>query len=110
MGIQTLEDSMAATRIGGIVCMTRMLARKWVFEDFSPMDMIPSGVKLTAAGGNALFARSDAPEIMTGNCRAVAEGRYRHDLHKQFAFEDIQEAHRYMESDQATGKLVVMVD
>ncbi len=110
VGIVTLEDSLLATRTGGIVCMTGMLARKWVYEEFSPMEILPPGVKLTAAGGNALFARSNASRVMTEICGAVAEGRYRHGLHKQFAFEDIAEAHRYMESDQAIGKLVVVVD
>jgi NADPH:quinone reductase-like Zn-dependent oxidoreductase len=40
----------------------------------------------------------------------VADGRYRPNLHRTFGFEEIVEAHRFMEGNHATGKLVVVVD
>ena len=40
----------------------------------------------------------------------VAAGRYQLSLDKVFPFEHIVEAHRYMEENRATGKLVVLVD
>jgi NADPH:quinone reductase-like Zn-dependent oxidoreductase len=40
----------------------------------------------------------------------VADGRYRPNLHRTFRFEEIVEAHRFMEGNHATGKLVVVVD
>jgi len=40
----------------------------------------------------------------------VAEGRYRVSIGKVFHFNDIVEAHRYMEENRAKGKLVVVVD
>ena len=40
----------------------------------------------------------------------VAAGHYRLSLDKVFPFEHIVEAHRYMEENRATGKLVVLVE
>jgi NADPH:quinone reductase-like Zn-dependent oxidoreductase len=37
----------------------------------------------------------------------VEAGIYRPNLDRVFALEDIVAAHRYMENDQATGKIVV---
>ena len=42
--------------------------------------------------------------------RGVESGRYHANLDRVFALDDIQEAHRYMEGNQATGKLVVALD
>jgi NADPH:quinone reductase-like Zn-dependent oxidoreductase len=40
----------------------------------------------------------------------VAAGRYRVSLDRVFHFDQIVEAHRYMEENRAKGKLVVLVD
>ena len=39
----------------------------------------------------------------------VEEGRYRAKPSRVFRFEDIQEAHRVMESNEAKGKIVVVL-
>jgi NADPH:quinone reductase-like Zn-dependent oxidoreductase len=38
----------------------------------------------------------------------VQSGRYRANLDRTFAFREIADAHRYMEANRATGKLVVL--
>lgn len=40
----------------------------------------------------------------------VAAGRNQVNVDRVFHFDEIVEAHRYMESNQATGKLVVLVN
>ena len=40
----------------------------------------------------------------------VAAGRYRVSVDRVFHFNEIVEAHRYMEENRAKGKLVVVVD
>ena len=46
---------------------------------------------------------------MQGIVEGVEQGRYRVNLDKAYSFDQIVEAHRYMEESRATGKLVVTV-
>ena len=107
VGTTTLLDSLQATKRGGVVCMTGILGGAWTLPNFTPMGDIPTGVKLTSYSGEA----SDiTPESLQAFVDDVAAGRQTLDLGKTFRLEDIAEAHRYMERDQASGKLVVVVD
>ena len=47
VGTTTLLDSLRCAKQRGIVCMTGMVGNKWSFDDFSPMDVIPTSVCLT---------------------------------------------------------------
>ena len=109
VGTQTLLDSLQAVRPGGIVCHTGILGNAWVLERFEPLEAIPSTVRLTTYhSGTTSAGRSTAAlqHIVDG----VAAGRYRPNLHRTFRFDEIVEAHRVMEANRATGKLVVLVD
>jgi NADPH2:quinone reductase len=109
VGAVTLLDSLRAARAGGIVCNTGILGNAWVMDRFEPLEDIPSSVKLTTYGSSTTSAaRSTAAlqEIVDG----VAAGRYRANLHRRFRFEEIVAAHRFMEENRASGKLVVLVD
>jgi NADPH:quinone reductase-like Zn-dependent oxidoreductase len=109
VGTQTLLDSLQAVRPGGIVCNTGILGNAWVLERFEPLDAIPSTVRLTTYhSGTTSAERSTA--ALQAIVDGVAEGRYRPNLHRTFRFEEIVEAHRFMEDNLATGKLVVIVD
>lgn len=109
VGTQTLLDSLQAVRPGGIVCNTGILGHAWVLERFEPLEAIPSTVRLTTYHSGTTSAERST-EALQAIADGVAEGRYRPNLHRTFRFEEIVEAHRYMEGNQATGKLVVMVD
>jgi NADPH:quinone reductase-like Zn-dependent oxidoreductase len=88
--------------------MTGMLGNAWSLANFEPM-MIPSSVKLTTYQSETLdmsTAVSALQEYVTG----VEHGTSTVRLDRVFKFDDIVEAHRYMESNAATGKLVVLVD
>jgi NADPH:quinone reductase-like Zn-dependent oxidoreductase len=70
-----------------------------------------SGVHFSFFGsfvfGNPGFPLSDVPLQTIAD--HVAAGRYKAKPARVFRFEDIQEAHRVMESHQAGGKMVVLV-
>src|ERR1700751_3726745 len=51
IGTTTLGDSLRCAKQRGIVCMTGMVGNKWSFDDFSPMEGIPTSVCLTTYDG-----------------------------------------------------------
>ncbi len=109
IGAATLLDSLRSVGPGGIVCNTGILGNAWILDRFEPLEDIPSGVKLTTYGSSTTSAsRSTAAlqKVVDG----VAAGRYRANLDRRFAFDEIVDAHRYMEENRASGKLVVLVD
>ena len=109
IGPVTLLDSLRAVRRRGIVCHTGLLGNVWIMERFEPLEDIPSTVKLTTYGSSTTSAeRSTAAlqEIVDG----VAAGRYRANIEKRFRFDEIVAAHRFMEENRGSGKLVVVVD
>ena len=68
-------------------------------------DYIPSGVRLTAYGGDA----ADLPtDVLQAYLDAVAAGRLTVPIHRTYTLDEIAEAHADMEHGRATGKLVVV--
>ncbi len=109
IGTVTLLDSLQAVAPKGIVCFTGILGNAWVMHEFEPRAAIPSTVKLTTYQTETVTAANSAQalqQIVDG----VAAGRYRVNIDKVFHFNEIVEAHRYMEENRAKGKLVVVVD
>ncbi|WP_433578222.1 zinc-binding alcohol dehydrogenase family protein [Nocardia brasiliensis] len=104
VGTPTLPDTLRATKVHGVVCFTGMLSNEWIVENFYPIGYLPQGVRLTAYGGDA----SDLPaDILQGFLDAVAAGRSTVPVDRVFSLDQIREAHDYLESGAATGKLVV---
>jgi NADPH:quinone reductase len=62
VGVNTLKDTLRAVRSGGTVCFTGMLSDQWTIAEFSPMDWLPNGVRLTALlrRGNRSHGRGPA--------------------------------------------------
>jgi NADPH:quinone reductase len=82
-----------------------MLSNQWTVADFYPIEYLPSGVRLTAYGGEA----ADLPaRVLQGFLDAVAAGRLTVPIHRTYALEEIGQAHADMEHGRATGKLVVL--
>jgi NADPH:quinone reductase-like Zn-dependent oxidoreductase len=109
IGTGTLLDSLQATAPHGIVCFTGMLGNAWVLHDFEPMAAIPATVKLTQYSTESVTAVTSS-EALQQLVDGVAAGRYQLSLDKVFSFDQIVEAHRYMEENRATGKLIVLTD
>lgn len=104
VGTPTLPDTLRATRIHGVVCFTGMLSNQWIVDQFYPIDYLPRGVRLTAYGGDA---NDLSPKVLQDFLDAVAAGKAIVPVHRIFGLDQIAEAHAYMESGKATGKLVV---
>jgi NADPH:quinone reductase-like Zn-dependent oxidoreductase len=105
IGTTTLEDSLRCARKGGIACMTGIVGNKWSFDNFAPMDAIPTAVCLTVyAGESDDFMRTPLSEL----AEQVASGKLRVQVGKTFHLDEIVAAHRVMEQNQAGGKIVVL--
>src|SRR3954453_16488596 len=101
----TLPDTLRATAVHGVVCYTGMLSNQWTVADFYPIDYIPSGVRLTAYGGDAADL---PPDVLQAYLDAVAAGRLSVPIDRTYALDEMAQAHADMEAGRATGKLVVL--
>ena len=107
VGTTTLEDSMRCVRPGGTACMTGIVGNRWSFEEFSPMEAIPTAVCLTSyAGESADFMRLPLADLV----EQVAAGTLPVQVGKTFTLDQIVEAHRCLEENRAGGKIVVLTD
>ena len=106
IGIKTLKDSLKCIKPKGIVCMTGILGGEWTLKEFTPMGDIPSLGRLTVYMGDAANLRK---ELLQDFIDAVENGEITLNIDKVFSLDQIVEAHTYMESNQAKGKLVVEI-
>ena len=110
VGNSVMLDSLAMLRRGGRSCLAGWLGGLDPIPDFNPLLQMASGVYLTFFGsfvfGTPGFPLSDVPlqQIATD----AAAGRLDAKPTRVFGFDEIQEAHRVMESNQARGKMVVV--
>src|SRR5258708_12171829 len=106
VGTTTLHDSLRATRVHGTVCFTGMVSDEWTVHEFYPIGYIPTGVRLTAYGGEA----SDLPRaVLQQYLDDVGAGRVSVAIHRVFKLEEIADAHRTMETNATAGKMDVLV-
>jgi len=106
IGVETLKDSLQCIRPKGIVCMTGILGGSWTMNEFTPMGDIPSLGRLTVYMGDAANLHKD---LLQQFIDAVAAGEINLNIDKTFKLDQISEAHVYMESNQAKGKIVVEI-
>jgi NADPH:quinone reductase-like Zn-dependent oxidoreductase len=106
VGASTAVDSLHMVRRGGRVCVSGSLSG-WLIRDFEPIAMIPSGTTLTAFHSDSLKGSAGAT-LLQRIIHEVEAGGYRPNVDRVFRLDDIVAAHRYMEDDQATGKVVVI--
>ena len=104
IGASTLLDSLRCVGRGGIVCMTGILGGKWVLDDFHPMGDIPTGVKLTSYSGEATDL---TPTQLQDYIDLVEKGDLELKTGPVYEFENLIEAHKLMDDNQAGGKIVL---
>jgi len=111
VGNTTVLDSLAMLRRGGEACLVGFLGGGGPLS-LEPVFQVPSGVRFSVFAsaivtGNAEFPLAEIPfqDIVD----RVASGVYRAKPAKVFRFGDIQAAHRLMESNEASGKIVIRV-
>ncbi len=105
VGTSTLLDSIRCARKRGIVCGAGILGNEWLLTEFSPAAAIPTAVHLTTYAGTAADLMQMPFDTLAGQ---VAAGRLHIPLAKTFHLEDIAEAHRHLEENEAMGKIVVL--
>ena len=105
VGVATLKDSLLCAKPRGIVCVTGIVGNVWSFDNFSPMEAIPTSVCLTSYnGGPEDFMQTPLQQLI----EQIAAGSLRIQIGRVFHLDDIVEAHRVMEENQAGGKIVVL--
>jgi NADPH:quinone reductase len=110
VGNTVMLDSLAMLRRGGRSCLAGWLGGLDPIPDFNPLLQMASGVYLTFFGsfvfGTPGFPLSDVP--LQQIAADAAAGRLDIKPVRVFRFEDIREAHRVMEANEANGKMVVV--
>jgi len=111
IGNSVVLDSLAMLRRGGRACLAGWLGGLDPIPDFNPLLQMSSGVYLTFFAsfvfGTPGFPLSDVP--LQKIAEDVAAGRLEARPSRVFAFDEIHEAHRVMEANEAGGKMVVVV-
>ncbi|KAK9329167.1 chaperonin 10-like protein [Lipomyces starkeyi] len=105
VGVTTLQDSLRCLQKHGIACMTGMVGNKWTFDNFSPMESIPTAVSLTTYGGSSEDFMLTPLELLV---QRIAGGYLQIQVGKVFSLDKIGEAHRCMEENKAGGKIVIL--
>ena len=111
VGNSVVLDSLAMLRRGGRSCLAGWLGGLDAIPDFNPLLQMASGVYLTFFGsfvfGTPGFPLSDVP--LQKIAEDAAAGRIDVKPARIFRFDEIREAHRVMEANQAGGKMVVVL-
>jgi NADPH:quinone reductase-like Zn-dependent oxidoreductase len=111
VGNSTVLDSLAMLRRGGRACLAGWLGGLAPIADFNPLLQMASGVYLTFFGsfvfGTPGFPLADVP--LQKIAEDVAAGRLDAKPSRVFGFDEIREAHRVMEANEAGGKMVVVL-
>jgi NADPH:quinone reductase-like Zn-dependent oxidoreductase len=106
IGTRTLKDSLKCIAPKGIVCMTGILGNEWTMKEFTPMGDIPSLGRLTVYMGEANNLKKESLQEFID---MVEKGIIKLNLDRVFNLDQIVEAHSYMESNQAKGKITVEI-
>ena len=68
IGTPTLPDTLAATRLHGVVCFTGMLSNVWTVSDFYPIDYIPPGCGSPPIPVRRPICRDDPAGVLRRRC------------------------------------------
>ena len=101
---ETIMDCIQCCRPRGIVGMVGILGDQWNYNFFPWM---PSTVRLSLYSLETL-EKNYATPVLQQIVQKVESGAYKPNIDRIFSFEELPEAHRIMENNQAAGKLVVM--
>ena len=110
VGNSVVLDSLRMLRRGGRSCLAGWLGGLDPIPDFNPLLQMPSGVYLTFFGsfmfGTPGFPLSDVP--LAQIARDAAAGRLDVKPRRVLRFDEVREAHRLMEANEAGGKMVIL--
>ena len=103
VGPVSIKDSFSHIKEYGIICATGLLGGKWYLEDFDPTRDIKNNAYLTTfysgnVNGEKINSMLDYIEKYKINVKAE----------KIFSLDEIVEAHKYLDSSSAFGKVIVI--
>ncbi|AKA23583.1 zinc-binding dehydrogenase [Pseudomonas chlororaphis] len=111
VGAATLRDTLKTVRPFGAVSVIGLLGGAPVLEQLHLMQDLPGAVRLnffpSGLLGTAAMPLKDSP--LAWIAEQVAAKRMPSIRARTFAFDEVRQAHRLMESDRALGKLVVVL-
>lgn len=113
VGNSVLRDSLQSVRPKGRLCQLGFLGGLDPVVDFNPLADLPSGAQLSIFASAFVLGSEDYPISAIPLQRLVEKaerGRFKAKPTRVFGFEEIAEAHRVMEANEAGGKLVVALD
>lgn len=105
VGTFTLHDSLRCLKPGGTGCMSGMLAETWTIPQFAPMEFIPATVRLTTYDSGQITSPT---AVFQDFIRQIETGQVKLAVSQTFTLDQIVAAHQFMDSNQGTGKLVVL--
>jgi NADPH2:quinone reductase len=105
IGALTLKESMNLLNKHGIVCVTGILGKKAIIDNFYPIKDIPLGVYLTGFVSN-----SPNQQLINALFSHIKQYNIQPLIAKVFSLNQLTEAHKLMESNEANGKIVVVND
>jgi NADPH:quinone reductase-like Zn-dependent oxidoreductase len=106
VGAAALVESLQAVSEGGRACIAGYLEDEWGLAP-AEAEARRLGVPLAVYSSNEIN-RAGYGTVFQEIIRAVEDGRFRVNIDRTFALDDVADAHRYMEANRATGKLVVL--
>jgi NADPH2:quinone reductase len=107
VGPNAMMDSLQALRPGGNACQTGILEGSWD-EANARAEAQRLGIAYHRFTSTGVINRDSYGRIFQEIIDDIQRGRYRLNLDRTFGLNDVVEAHRYMESNAAAGKVVVL--
>jgi NADPH:quinone reductase len=104
VGPVTIRDSLKVVAPGGTACITGFLEGDWNLEP-ARVEADHLGIPLRSFGSSTINVDSYGA-IYQEIVQKVEDGRYHDILDRTFPLTEIADAHRYMEANRATGKVV----
>jgi NADPH:quinone reductase-like Zn-dependent oxidoreductase len=105
VGPSHISDSFAALRPGARACLTGFLGADWD-DSKAVAEASRLGIELKRFGSNVITAETFG-DIFQTIVDGIEQGRFNLNLDRAFPLAEIADAHRYMEANRATGKVVV---
>lgn len=105
IGTKTLKESLKLLSKKGILCMTGILGGEWDIAHFTPMADILSGTYFTQFDSQNINA-----ETVIELFQYIENRKIEVPIAKVFTLDEIDKAHLLMESNEANGKIIVVVD
>lgn len=109
VGGEAVRDSLRALAPEGRVCNAGILSDTWTIREFEPLEDIPSGATLTTFSSSSINTGDWSRVALQGIVNALEAESFRLPLDRVFDLDELADAHRYMEANRATGKVVGVV-